>query len=56
MRLPDLDVRDVVWHSRQENDWYAATVTIDCLAFLYIAVLYQVMPGQYHNHPCHKHS
>lgn len=42
LRLPDLDVRDVVWHSRQENDWYAATVTVDCLAFLYVAFLYQV--------------
>jgi hypothetical protein len=42
LRLPDLDVRDVVWHSRQENDWYAATVTVDCIAFLYVAFLFQV--------------
>lgn len=28
-------------HSRVEQDWYAATVAVDLLAFLYTALFYQ---------------
>lgn len=28
-------------HSRLEQDWYAATVAVDLLAFLYTALFYQ---------------
>lgn len=37
-----LHIESVEWHSRIEQDWYAATVTIDLLAFLYAGLFYQV--------------
>lgn len=40
-----LNIADVEWHSRIEQDWYAATVAIDLLAFLYAALFYQVRRG-----------
>lgn len=34
----------VEWHSRIEKDWYAATVFVDLLTFIYVAIFYQVIP------------
>ena len=35
----------VEWHSRIEKDWYAATVFVDLLTFIYVAIFYQVLPS-----------
>ena len=37
-----LCIESVEWHSRIEKDWYAATVFVDLLTFIYVAVFYQV--------------
>ena len=37
-------IESVEWHSRIEKDWYAATVFVDLLTFIYVAVFYQVLP------------
>lgn len=37
-----MDVLSVESHSRSEQDWYAVTVAVDVLAFLYVVVFYQV--------------
>ena len=41
-------IDSVEWHSRIEKDWYAATVFVDLLTFIYVAVFYQV------HHPSHR--
>lgn len=35
-------IESVEWHSRIEKDWYAATVFVDLLTFIYVAFFYQV--------------
>ena len=35
-------LESVEWHSRIEKDWYAATVFVDLLTFVYVALFYQV--------------
>ena len=35
-------IRGVEWHSHIEADWYAATVAVDILVFVYVALFYQV--------------
>lgn len=35
-------IESVEWHSRIEKDWYAATVFVDLLTFVYVAFFYQV--------------
>jgi len=35
-------IEGVEWHSRIEKDWYAATVFVDLLTFVYVAFFYQV--------------
>ena len=37
-----ISIEDVEWHSRIENDWYAVTVFVDLLTFIYVAFFYQV--------------
>ena len=37
-------IESVEWHSRIEKDWYAATVFVDLLTFVYVAFFYQVCP------------
>ena len=37
-------LESVEWHSRIEKDWYAATVFVDLLTFVYVALFYQVSP------------
>ena len=37
-----IGIESVEWHSRIEKDWYAATVFVDLLTFIYVAVFYQV--------------
>ena len=37
-----LRIVDAEWHSRIEQDWYAATVAVDLFAFIYVALFYQV--------------
>ncbi len=37
-----LETLDVECHSRAEQDWYAATVSIDVLVFLWVVFFYQV--------------
>ena len=39
-------LESVEWHSRIEKDWYAATVFVDLLTFVYVALFYQVSPLQ----------
>ena len=39
-------LESVEWHSRIEKDWYAATVFVDLLTFVYVAFFYQVSPLQ----------
>ena len=39
-----IEIESVEWHSRIEKDWYAATVFVDLLTFIYVAVFYQVLP------------
>ena len=41
-------LESVEWHSRIEKDWYAATVFVDLLTFVYVALFYQVSPLQLH--------
>lgn len=36
-----LDILAVESHSRLEQDWYAATVALDVVAFLYVVIFYQ---------------
>lgn len=38
-----ISIEGVEWHSRIEKDWYAATVFVDLLTFIYVALFYQVM-------------
>ncbi|KAK9824077.1 hypothetical protein WJX72_007565 [[Myrmecia] bisecta] len=38
---PPIKIIDVEWHSRPEQDWYAATLAVDTLAFLYVVLFYQ---------------
>ncbi len=40
-----LRIVDAEWHSRIEQDWYAATVAVDLFAFVYVALFYQVPPS-----------
>jgi hypothetical protein len=43
--VPDvsgLEILDVECHSRAEHDWYAATVSVDVLVFLWVVFFYQV--------------
>ena len=37
-----ISIEGVEWHSRIENDWYAVTVFVDLLTFIYVAFFYQV--------------
>lgn len=37
-----LQILDVECHSRAEQDWYAATVSVDVLVFLWVVFFYQV--------------
>ena len=39
-------LESVEWYSRIEKDWYAATVFVDLLTFVYVALFYQVGPVQ----------
>ena len=41
-----LRVTDAEWHSRIEQDWYAATVAVDLFAFVYVALFYQARPAR----------
>lgn len=37
-----MSVSHVEYHSQNEQDWYAATIAVDVLAFLYVVIFYQV--------------
>lgn len=36
-----ISIVGVEWHSRIEKDWYAVTVFVDLLTFIYVAFFYQ---------------
>ena len=36
-----ISIEGVEWHSRIEKDWYAVTVFVDLLTFIYVAFFYQ---------------
>ena len=39
-----IEILAVESHSRSEQDWYAATVALDVVAFLYVVIFYQASP------------
>lgn len=42
LETSDMKILTVESHSRSEQDWYAATVALDVLAFLYVVIFFQV--------------